>query len=463
MSKYYANELLNNRKNDIQHWKYVKKIQAGKGYRYFYSWDEYKAYLADPNAEVNKTTKTVKQDVLKSRKSAEKYISKGRKKVEKISKDSRDVNTTVGNVKKINASRSQSIKEKIKNVGKRASEKWNKDKEAVKKSIEKAKNWLPNKIKEHKEEKERERKEFKQYKENLYKKYKYISRVKVNGKYIYFYSKDELDAYNRRKEYMNNEPDFMKDVKHSKYPYTSDEDAILVNPKFNLYDSDERYEYNCAECTAIYELRRRGYDVESNGESGKGWNADKYNTDKRYDLFYKNPDVHYMKTTKNDLETIKQLEKEFDQYPPGSRGDISFQWKDGGGHSVAWEKDSKGNVHIIDTQLSGHGNKVERTIGELAVEIDNSTGYYGQGKSINKFKKRSSTRVVRTDNLELKPEIKNICRDSSDSKRKPNNKNSWKLKEHTIESYKMTDEELITKYPTLTTDRQIKQIQKRGG
>ena len=51
MSRYHANELLNNRKNDIQHWKYVKNIPVGKGYRYFYSWAEYKAYLADPAAD----------------------------------------------------------------------------------------------------------------------------------------------------------------------------------------------------------------------------------------------------------------------------------------------------------------------------------------------------------------------------------------------------------------------------
>ena len=482
MSRYYANELLNNRKNDIQHWKYVKKIPVGKGYRYFYSWAEYKAYLADPAADLKKAGNTAKFEIKKAgTKSYSEVKKRGKKAVEKVSSKKSSPDVTIGVVKAKNKTRDTNFKKRVNDLAKRASKKWNENKEAAKKSIEKGKEKLDkllHPIREYKEKKAREAAEAKRkeeaakkkFRKEIFKKYGYIQRIKVNGKYRYFYSKEELDAYNRRDEYMAKEPKFMKNVKHSADPYTSAEDAILVNPK---YDSlDERYQYNCAECTAIYELRRRGYDVESNGESGKGDNWEKYNTDKRYELFYKNAEIERIKPVKNDKEAIDEWNKQFAKYPPGSRGDISFAWKDGGGHSIVWEKDSKGKVHFIDTQVSGHGNKVEYDMSELVSAVDNTSSYRRKSFKasdktfFNQFDKVSQTRIVRTDNVELKPEIKNICEDSGDKKRKPNNKSAYKLGYGWLgwysDTYKMSEKELVTNYPTLMTDKQIEQMRKRS-
>ena len=482
MSKYHANELLNNRKNDIQHWKYVKKIKVGSGNRYFYSWDEYKAYLADPTAELEKAGNKTKQEIKiagrkasvqvkkASKKSYKGIQSRGKKAVEKMSARQTKGNVTLGVVKAKNKSRPESFKQRLDELAKKASEKWNTSKEAVKESIDKAKNWLPNKIKEYKAEKERKRKEEEERKrvtkEKLAKKYKYLAKKTINGKTVYFYSQEEIDAWDKKQEYIKNEPEFMKDVKHSDVPYTADEDAILVNPR---YDDpwDDDYQVNCAECTAIYELRRRGYDVESNGMSGDDWaGMTKYNTDKRYDLFYKDAEIDRLPVTKSEDDTIKELKKEFSKMPPGSRGDISFQWSGyNAAHSIAWEVDSKGDVHFIDTQPSGRGNKVEYDYETLAKAMDTTTTYkrkdFGasDGKGIFKGREKvSSVRVVRTDNLQLKPEIKEICKDSGTIKRKPETRQGRKYTNiySKKESTTMTEKEIVTKYPNLYHPKQIK-------
>ena len=311
MSRYHANELLNNRKNDIQHWKYVKKIPVGKGYRYFYSWAEYKAYLADPTVDLKKAGNAAKSEIKKSaKKSYTEVKTRGKKVVEKAS-GNKGSNLTLVAVKAKNQSRDKTTKGRINELAKKASKKWNENKEAVKKSIEKGKEkvdkfihpirTIKEKIEKIKAEKERKRLEEirknKVTKDKLAKKYKYLLKKTINGKTVYFYSQDEIDAWEKKQNYIANEPEFMKDVKKSEVPYTREEDAILVNPLYDWGGSD--YENNCAECTAIYELRRRGYDVESNGESGIGWNSDKYNTDKRYNLFYKNPEINRLKLLMN--------------------------------------------------------------------------------------------------------------------------------------------------------------------
>ena len=466
MSRYHANELLNNRTNDIQHWKYVKKIKVGSGNRYFYSWDEYKAYLADPTAELEKVGNKAKQEIKTAGKKASVQVkktgkksykeiqSRGKKAVEKMSSQQTKGNVTLGVVKGKNKSRPESFKQRLDELAKKASEKWKAGKEEVKKTIQNGRDWIDKKIEDHKEKKEQKRKEKQKEldnkREQLAKKYKYLKRIKVDGRYVYFYSQDEIDNYNKQKEYQENEPSFMKNVKESKIPYTSEEDAILVNPKWDEDDWDARYEYNCAECSAIYELRRRGYDVESNGESGIGENSEKYNTEKRFDYFYENANVQKPQATYPDDPdgTYKAIKAEIDKNPPGSRGDLSVAWTEGGGHSLVWEKDSKGQIHIIDSQVSGNGNKVEYDLRGLCDHVDNSSS---TGEEWGMKKGRPVTTVTRTDNLTLKKDVLNICEESEDRKRKPNASKKLVIdyvkKEVRYET--MSEEELVKKYYNL--------------
>lgn len=478
--------------NEIRHWKYIKKIPVGNGFRYFYSWDEYRAYLADPAAELQKTGqkaanrlqyagRRAAQEARSAGRSAQKQIDKGRRSVERVTKAADRSRTTVSGAKQANAQRDPSLRQRLNEFAKKTSQKWNAGKEAVEKSVKNGKKWFDDHlnpieaIRRRKAEKERkeagERRAFEEKRDQLAKKYKYVHKETINGRTRYFYSQDEVDAYKRKQKYIENEPAFMSNVKKSDVPYTREEDAMLVNPKYESFN--DNYSYNCAECTAIYELRRRGYDVESNGESGLGRNVDKYNTEKRYDLFYEDADVHHIKPAKTDAEYAKELEKEFAQYPPGSRGDISFKW-DGvnSAHSIAWEKDGDGNVHFVDTQISGGGNQAEYeydNFKDIAGIMD--TSYTKKQKVKGKFFKQDVgfTTVTRTDNLELKPEITKICKNSNENRPSVNTKEPTRrtvkggelARKPIGDENRMSEKEAVTKYPNLLDNKSYQEVREK--
>lgn len=256
--------------------------------------------------------------------------------------------------------------------------------------------------------------------------HKYIARVKTaNGKYRYFYDQDEYDAYLQRQKYQKNEPGFMKnvpDIDPDKI-FTKDENMDKINEKFD--PSDPSASTNCGNCSAAYELRMRGYDVEAKAADGE------YNgrIDRVYDYF-ENPEKLYVNsdgsTTKasedferkaadNDLSVWDTKVRHRDSYefyaekknysassiekaiksnnPPGSRGFIDVNWKEGGGHSIVYEVDKSGKVTIRDSQTYDTYD-----VSELSSRVSNVT-------------------ITRTDNLKLKSGVKNTVNVNEDNKR----------------------------------------------
>lgn len=402
--------------NELYHWKYIKKIPIGSGYRYFYSIDELRAFYGQGKKEVKNVSRSIKKKFSRSN-SARSFVKA----------KSLKPYSSINNSNKVSG----------------------------------IKDWIENKFKKPAPEVEPD--------------YKYIKKISVDGKTRYFYSDEEYQVYLKRKEYYANEPDFMKGFKKSKDPYTAQEDAILVNPKYDPNDINTDYEYNCAECSAIYELRRRGYDVESNGVSGlpNAWawwkrqiieprQTEKYNTEQRYKEFYKNPVVQEVKYTPPDTSDIysiseiraieekhnygNAIRREIEKNPPGSRGDIAVHWQMGGGHSMVWEVDKKGKAHIYDTQVSGSGSRIEYDIRTLSQSCLPEVTYRG---------KSYYTEIVRTDNLELNKGITKICKNSS-SKKKGVSNNKLTNKYSKLQETQWTDKELQTQYPVLYQEKRRK-------
>lgn len=247
------------------------------------------------------------------------------------------------------------------------------------------------------------------------KKSKYVAKVELpNGKYRYFYKQSEYDAYLRRLEYQKNEPKFMKkipDISNDKV-YTAKEDMKQVNETYDPFDP--KTSTNCANCSAAYELRRRGYDVEAKANGGtKDYNG---NGDRVFDYFENatmfgiygdgttiehseefvrgvwNGGVDKKFLTKYDdlikymnkpqTYTKESIEKGItSNSPPGSRGMIDVEWKQGGGHSIVYEVNKNGSVTIRDSQ---------------------TYDVYSLDEIANNVQK---VRISRTDNLQLKEDI----------------------------------------------------------
>lgn len=200
--------------------------------------------------------------------------------------------------------------------------------------------------------------------------HKYIAKVKISdGTYRYFYDQDEYNAYLKKKEYQKDSPSFMDEFKKTPVTETSEEALAKINPhvdwsysQYKYYNDlpDEQvkklkdsgkvsqktvgdtqaYDMNCMNCTTAYELRRRGYNVEAGA-----WRAS--NTQyASLENWYEGVKVKEVKKTNNLIKAIQS------DNPPGSRGNLMVQWSNGGGHSMAYEVDSRGKVHILDPQTN---------------------------------------------------------------------------------------------------------------
>lgn len=139
------------------------------------------------------------------------------------------------------------------------------------------------------------------------------------------------------------------------------EDLAAVNAgrRGGMFDKSGGYSRNCYLCTTDYELRRRGYDVKARMAWGKDLNyADK---------IFKNPEHH---TKYNDLlhrtvenytgintffetnrvNSIKEFESYASNMGPNARGNLCVLWDSFGAHSIIWENDSAGKLHLLDGQ-----------------------------------------------------------------------------------------------------------------
>ena len=166
-------------------------------------------------------------------------------------------------------------------------------------------------------------------------------------------------------------------------PTTCDEDMALVNPDYDK--SDPLTSQNCAYCTMAYDMRRRGYDIESKHDSNGlstyqvlrnyDWSAArkqfKQETGIDADLTdFPDALIHtvYIESnskereldahsrfddapTHDRKEAVTRLERELSNYGEGSRGMIAMSWKFGGAHAIAWEVQN-GKVVYRDCQVN---------------------------------------------------------------------------------------------------------------
>lgn len=174
--------------------------------------------------------------------------------------------------------------------------------------------------------------------------------------------------------------------------YTDKEDQAVINPDYD----PETYAYsmNCAYCTAAYELRQRGYDVEAapvnvftanNMEEIASWyegaEPKSFSTigdlGNLMEIDDDEWDQKYYEACETRANTVKE---ELKQYGDGARGQFCLYWHGGGGHSMIWEVENN-DVIVRDSQT----NKIVDMAEYFTYATD---GFY-----------------IRTDNLELSDKI----------------------------------------------------------
>lgn len=232
--------------------------------------------------------------------------------------------------------------------------------------------------------------------------FKYVGKIRMPPKneWRYYYSDDAFKAgiatYNYRKaddSYM----DRFDTIDNGNVGYSARSRGNESNPGHRK-DGDYRG-INCVYCTLATELRTRGYDVQAKDvpsidgrfemsslfglerktetktisiRAASDYTEGKYASsvnDGKVTVTRELTDTDHIKNLVpvmfdsgatlsadneigvNPSRVAKQMTSKIESsFPPGSRGNFSIRWNNGGGHSEFWEIDENGKLHIYDTQ-----------------------------------------------------------------------------------------------------------------
>ena len=200
----------------------------------------------------------------------------------------------------------------------------------------------------------------------LYKR-NHFNRRKINGKWRYW-----RDSENRAEEMLPN-------LKRKTTETNQNEDMAACNPK---YLKGGVYKNNCISCALAYDLRRRGYDVESSPID----TTSVTNGSLPVQLgFYKGEKLEIYEVSNDPDVAVKQFTKNIVSYGDGSRGMLRIRWKNGDGHAVVWEVND-GSVIVRDPQ--------NNTIIDLSEYMRRAKTFY----------------YFRTDNLKLTDKVTEYVR-----------------------------------------------------
>lgn len=159
----------------------------------------------------------------------------------------------------------------------------------------------------------------------------HFRRRKINGEWRYWrdgknHAEEMLLALNRKATFMG-----------------PNEDMAACNPK---YSKGGVYKKNCISCALVYDLRRRGYDVEAASID----TTSVTNGSLPVQLgFYKGEKLEIFEVPNDPDVAVKQFTKNIVSYGDGSRGMLRIRWKNGDGHAVVWEVND-GSVIVRDPQ-----------------------------------------------------------------------------------------------------------------
>ena len=264
--------------------------------------------------------------------------------------------------------------------------------------------------------------------------YKYFMKIKVgDGKYRYFYSKEEYDRYLKRIHALDKDYSFMQDV-----PVLPEKD----DPNYAVKTTDVgSVKGNCSSCSIAFELRMRGYDVRSkedvNGATNEeimsnfkdaeytiddNWYLDtsrpenqgysKYKSKGFFKIGYEDTvsESEKLQIAQNDLErTIKERGGDTQRgfitigWTQGDADENGVRKKSGGGHVFNYVV-KNGQVKYYDAQKGPKNNETGQEI-DIKDYLDNTNYlYHDYSTTYNGY--RTYMAIHRTDNKDLNDNVK---------------------------------------------------------
>ena len=198
----------------------------------------------------------------------------------------------------------------------------------------------------------------------------HFRRRKINGEWRYW-----RDDKNRAEE-------MLPTLKRKIGVMTPKDDMAACNRQ---YSKGGVYKNNCVSCALAYDMRRRGYDVESAPID----TTSATNGSLPVQLgFYKGEKLETFEVPNDPDVAVKQFSNRILKYGDGSRGMLRIRWKNGDGHAAVWEVDD-GSVVIRDPQ--------NNTMVDLSDYMSRAKTFY----------------YFRTDNLEPTEKVKRFVKNQN--------------------------------------------------
>lgn len=333
--------------DELMHWKYLKREKVNGKWKYYYDLDSLKK---DVKSTANKLVSKTRKLVSSGNKTVQKYVgSPAKTTAKKISNNTKEV---VKNVKK----KLHKYIAKVPTGGdtyryfysEEAYQAYIKGKNAVDKVLDKKLNATASDT----------------ARANA-KNFTLKALFSGFGKAVYNVAAPALTAL----QISLTTPKSFSDLKKIKGEQTNDEHQKAIN-KYDPSKYDNSM--NCSFCTAAYDLRKRGYDVEANPISTleaytindvcTWYKGAKSVSKSTVETFYSS---YSLDDTKR-LTKSEMLTKALKSNGEGARGHLAIYWPTGGGHDVVWEVEN-GDVVIRDCQT---GKKVD-----VSEYISISSGY----------------------------------------------------------------------------------------
>jgi hypothetical protein len=316
--------------DELMHWKYIKKEKVKGKWKYYY---DYKSLKKDVKATLKSVGKKSNKVVVSGKKILSKYVNK-------------PVKSTVSKITSGTKNVVESVKKRVfKYIAKipigdtyryfyseKAYKNYLNGKNAVGKVLNKILNVTPSDT----------------AKANA----KSIVSQTLSGKFgqaIYNLAAPALVAL----QVELTTPKSFSELKKNDRKESNDEHQKKINPKFDSSTYD--YSMNCSFCTAAYDLRKRGYDVEANPISiVEAYTIDDICSWYKGAKKVSNNDVRNahevtIKSRKDVLSKKDLLLNSLESNGEGARGHLGLYWTGGGGHDVIWEIEH-GEAVIRDCQ-----------------------------------------------------------------------------------------------------------------
>lgn len=164
-------------------------------------------------------------------------------------------------------------------------------------------------------------------------------------------------------------------------PIPADKAVKSINPDRTMEYGD--YSENCQRCVIAYELNRRGYNV----EASESFEKDPYPRGNKWLDAFKGGKLTVVGATTND-KVNKNITAEMQKWGNGSRGIVKIAYTGGG---------------------AGHVFNVEYSGGKLKY-YDAQTGDRYDPKRVFAHVNKKTVQIVRTDNLQLNDDVRNMVR-----------------------------------------------------